>query len=239
MKKYLLILLLTINTLVAESVVNSPNIPYVEYKNISPQTRTLSWERKSKSCTESYTFSAFSNLFSFSAHTGKNMLGVYTMESIETSNRTKITLYPIADNGLNDCFNLSKYNSSGKVIIFYARSDLKNNTLNLSDSINGGFFGFYSSNPYISSDRKMDLNGFNNVYRNIKNDYRKAKLKAYRKQQQRKESEDAKDYTGALITDMQKRSEERTKEYKAEQYQEQDDRDFYEQRQRDEDYYNN
>jgi len=240
MKKYLfIIIVLTTNIcLLAESVTNSPQIPYIAYKNISPQTRTLSWERKSSTCTETYTFSAFSNLFHFAAHTGKNILGVYGMESLKNSNRTKITLYPMADNGLNDCFNLSKYNTIGKKIIFYVRSDLKKNTLNFSESINGAFFGFYSPTPY-SLDKEMDLKIFNNVYWTLKNDYRKAKLKAYKKQQQGKTTQDNKDYTNQLIKALWQRSEDSTEAYKKEQIQNQYDTDFYEQQRRDEEYYNN
>ena len=224
--------------LVADSVENSPSIPYVEYKNINAHTRTISWESKSNNCTQTYTFSAFSNMFRVAAHTGKNILGVYSLEEVKNSKRIKLTLYPLGDNQLNDCFSSLNYDSVGKVIVFYLYNNPKNGMLQFSESKTGKFFGFYSQSPYLF-DKKSDLLIFNNVYRLLKVFSLKQKLKAYAKQQEKIPKNNGKDYTNDLLNYKWKMMDEQTEAYKAEQIQDRYDTEFYDQQRRDEDYYNN
>jgi len=171
-KLYLITISLTFatNTLVAQPITSFSEIPYVEYKDNTPE---LSWETRSNSCVQTLTLSGFSNLFSFAAHTGKNALGIYTIENIKNSKRSKLTLYTIADSGMNDCFQSSKYDNSGKTIVLYILPNLKNNTLNVSNSLKGDFVGFYTLAPYsllTKFTRQQKLQRYQHIYNTIVDD---------------------------------------------------------------------
>jgi len=81
-------------------MINTPLL----YANQNAMIMSKIWSRKNGNCTEGYSFSKSNNVFTYTATTGKKILGKYLLEKVSNSDRLKLTLYASADNRLHDCF---------------------------------------------------------------------------------------------------------------------------------------
>lgn len=171
------------------------------------------WQRTfQNTCVESFTFNPNSNIFTFSAHSGKILMGYYTLKKVRNSKRFKVTFQITLDNGLPEC-NSVNYNATNQTIENYIWIENNGNTLNISEKKRSSNYNSYSNKETFTTEYlgllqlsivKQALNDIQQSQRNLTNQSFQ-QLMANIKEYQRREN----DATNQKILKFIKENEER------------------------------